>query len=70
MLPARRRQASGEKLGGSGGDLFVGVGVEGELVPLFTHEYGASGAPVLFGAEKDQLLSLRASRLAQILGRS
>lgn len=50
-------QRGEELLLGGGEDLFVGETVEGELVPLFACEYGASGAPVLFGAENDQLLS-------------
>ncbi len=37
--------------------LCFGAAIEGELVPLFAHEYGAPGAPVLFGAENDQPLS-------------
>jgi hypothetical protein len=50
------RQASGEELGG-GEDLFVGAAVEGESVPVSAHEYGVSGAPILFGTEENQLLS-------------
>src|SRR5918998_4409495 len=56
----------GEGLGG-GEDLFVGESVEGELVPLFAREYGASGAPVLFGTEDNQLLSALFARKDDLL---
>ena len=49
-------QANGEGLGG-GEDLFVGAAVKGELVPMATDEHGAPCTPVLFWAEKHQLLS-------------
>ena len=53
---ASRKELGGrEDLGGSE-DLFVGVAIEGELVPLFAHEYGAPRAPIFFRAENDQLL--------------
>ena len=59
---------SGKELGGSE-DLFVGVTVEGELLATFTLEDGASGAPILFGAEKDQLLLALFAREDDLLGR-
>ena len=53
---ASRKELGGrEDLGGSE-NLVVGTAVEGELVPLLAHEYGAPRAPVLFGTENDQLL--------------
>jgi hypothetical protein len=48
-------QASGEELRGDR-DLFVGVAVEGDPVPVSAEEYGVPGAPVFFWAEQDQLL--------------
>jgi hypothetical protein len=36
-------------------------------VPLFTHEYGAPGAPVLFGTENNQLLSAPFARKDDLL---
>jgi hypothetical protein len=57
----------GEELGG-GEDLFIGTAVEGELLATFTHEYGTSGAPVLFGAGKDQLLLALFAREDDLLG--
>jgi len=59
----------GEGLRGSE-DLFVGAAIEGDLVPTFAHKYGAPGAPVLFGAEKDQLLSAIFAREDHLLGRT
>jgi hypothetical protein len=50
------RQASREGLGGSE-DLFVSAAVYGELVPVSARKYCVPGAPVLFGTEKNQLLS-------------
>jgi len=46
--------ASAEELLLGGSEyLCFGATIKGELVPLFAHEYGAPGAPVLFGAEND-----------------
>ena len=60
------RQASREELGGSE-HLVVGVAIEGELVPLLAHEYGAPRAPVLFGTENDQVLSALFARKDDLL---
>jgi hypothetical protein len=45
------------------------MAVEGELLATFTLEDGASGAPVLFGAEKNQLLLALFAREDDLLGR-
>jgi hypothetical protein len=65
---ARLGEQRGEELLlGGGEDLFVGESVEGELVSLFAHEYCASGAPVLFGTEDNQLLSATFARKDDLL---
>jgi hypothetical protein len=46
----------GERLLGGSEYLLFSAAIEGELVPLFAHEYCTSGAPVFFGSEKDHLL--------------
>jgi hypothetical protein len=46
----------GERLLGGSEYLLFSAAVEGELVPLFAHEYCTPGAPVFFGSEKDHLL--------------
>jgi hypothetical protein len=46
---ARRLPARGEKLLGGSEYLFFSAAVESDFVPAFAHEYGAPGAPVLFG---------------------
>src|SRR5215203_3168798 len=56
----------GEGLG-NGKDLFVGEAIEGKLVSLFAREYGAPGAPVLFGTENNQLLSALFARKDDLL---
>ena len=66
------RQASSKELGGRedlGGseDLFVSVAIEGELVPLLAHEYGAPRAPIFFGTENDQLLCALFARKDDLL---
>ena len=66
------RQASRKELGGRedlGGSehLVVGTAVEGELVPLFAHEYCTSGAPIFFGTENDQLLCALFARKDDLL---
>jgi hypothetical protein len=43
-------------VGGSEG-LFVGLALESELMASFAHEDSVPGAPILFGAQQDQLLS-------------
>jgi hypothetical protein len=59
MSVAKRRAAQESQLisVGGGEELFVGMILKSELVARFTHEYGVPGAPVLFGAQHDQLLS-------------
>jgi hypothetical protein len=42
---------------GGSEDLLVSLALERELMASFAHEDGVPGAPVLFGAHKDQLLS-------------
>ena len=39
-------------------------------MPAFAHEYSASGAPVLFGTEKDQFLLALFTREDDLLGRT
>jgi hypothetical protein len=46
---ALRLPARGEKLLGGSEYLFFSAAVESDFVPAFAHEYGAPGAPVLFG---------------------
>jgi hypothetical protein len=57
----------GEELGGDE-YLFVSTPLEGELVPLFAHEYSSSGAPVLYRSGKDQLLLALFAREDDLLG--
>jgi hypothetical protein len=56
---AKRRAVQESQVISVGGseDLFVGLALEGELMASFAHEDCVPGAPVLFGAHKDQLLS-------------
>src|SRR5918994_6417453 len=63
--PATARER-GEVLGGSEYLLFSAA-VEGELVPLFAHEYCTPGAPVFFGSEKDHLLFALFARKDELL---
>jgi hypothetical protein len=55
-LSCAEEKAQGEKLRGYG-DLFVGTAVEGKPVSVLAREHGVPGAPILFWAEDDQLLS-------------
>jgi hypothetical protein len=43
-------------VGGSKDLLLVGMILESELMTRCAHEYGVPGAPVLFGAQNNQLL--------------
>ena len=66
--PARRLRARGEKLLGGSEYLFFSAAVEGELVPLFAHEYCTPRAPFFFGSEKDHhLFALFARKDALLL---
>jgi hypothetical protein len=69
MSVAKRRAAQESQLISIGGDedLLVGMILQSELVARFTHEYGVPGAPVLFGAQNDQLLSALFARKYDLL---
>ena len=56
-------------LGGGGENLLVSTAVEGELVPTLAHEYRAPRAPLLFGAQNDQLLFAPFARKDDLLAR-
>jgi hypothetical protein len=69
MSVAKRRAAQESQLISIGGDedLLVGMILQSELVARFTHEYGVPGAPVLFRAQNDQLLSALFARKDNLL---
>jgi hypothetical protein len=69
MSVAKRRAAQESQVISIGGgeDLFVGMILESELMARFTQEYGVPGAPVLFGAQNDQLLSALFARKDDLL---
>src|SRR3954471_19926665 len=69
MSVAKRRAAQESQVIGVGGgeDLFVGMILKSELVARFAHEYGVPGAPVLFGAHNDKLLSALFARKYDLL---
>src|SRR4051812_8218565 len=69
MSVAKRRAAQESQLISIGGDedLLVGMILESELVARLTHKYGVPGAPVLFRAQNDQLLSALFARKDDLL---
>jgi len=53
---------------GCGEDLFFGTIIQSELMASLAHEDGVPGAPILFAAHKDHLLSALFAGKDDLLG--